>query len=79
MREHLGLLGEDKNKAEEAVRDPISDEFFHNVWSAHIKKIYIYRYPTNNGGMQKRKLSGNICIHVFCMFGRRFVCSVRAY
>ncbi len=34
MREHLGLLKENKSKTEEAVRDPISDDFYHKVWYA---------------------------------------------
>ena len=34
MREHLGLLGEDKNKGDEAVRDCTSKEFFQGVWGA---------------------------------------------
>ncbi len=32
MREHLGLLGEDDNKAEETVRDPTCEKFFQDVW-----------------------------------------------
>ena len=33
FKEHLGLLDEDQNKADETVKDPVSEDFYQNVWS----------------------------------------------